>query len=563
MRDKKYIKKIYPLIEKGKHSVKWEIDIPFYFTVKLYPSLSNIIPIVRYRKSNKSIWKSVKLSKLNSEKYFAEISINNVGLYLYKIDVKMENGDIIESSKVYKIYFDRVRARYAAWYEMWPRSQGKIERKSATFKDMENRLADIKKMGFDTIYLAPIYPVGQTNKKGPNNSVNGGMDDPGSLYSIGNEFGGHKTVNPDLGTIKDFNNFQKMANEIGIEIALDIVLTCSPDHPYVKKYPNWFFYNEDGTIKYAENPPKKYQDIYPFNFYPEGKDKMWNEMKSIFLFWIELGVKAFRVDNPHTKPIEFWEWLIKEIHAEYPKVIFLSEAFTEPFMMKLLSKIGFTQSYTYFTWRNTKAEFIDYLTELTDTEMKNYFRGNFFTNTPDILMPILQEGGRPAFKMRITLAATLSSVYGMYNGFELCENKAIPETEEYMNSEKYEYKVWDWNRPGNIKEYITKLNKIRKENSALQYYRNLQFHYSSDANIIFYCKTSYNEKSKLFIAVNLDPFEKHSSYLELPLEEFGIEEGAEYKIKELITNKVLKFHKKKIMIELSPENEMAMIFKLL
>ena len=558
---KTLIKNISPQIDKGKYPVKWEIDIPFSVTATINSNDISFRVFLRYKRESNKDWQSLEMKQAGQGKYSAEFVANQIGSYLYTIEVN-SNGKSIRYDRVFSVYFHRPQARYAAWYEMWPRSQGKIEGKSATFKDMEARLPEIHKMGFDTLYLAPIYPVGRTNRKGPNNTLNARPSDPGSPFSIGNEYGGHKAINPELGTLDDFKKFAKKANQLGIEIVLDIALTCSPDHPYVKEHPDWFFYNEDGTIKYAENPPKKYQDVYPLNFYPKDKNEMWNEMKSIFLFWIKQGVKTFRVDNPHTKPVEFWQWLIKEIQAKYPDTIFLAEAFTEPPMMKLLAKIGFTQSYTYFTWRNTKQELTEYLAELTQSEMKYYFRGNLFTNTPDILMPILQEGGRPAFKMRIALATTLSSLYGMYNGFELCENKAIPGTEEYMNSEKYQYKVWDWDRPGNIKDYITKLNKIRRENSALHYYRNLKFYNSSDENVIFYGKTSYDKQNTVFIAVNLDPFNIHSSILRIPIEHFGIAENEEYEIEELITGMVFKWKGSENEIELNPNEEPAMIFKI-
>jgi len=558
---KTLIKNISPQVDKGKYPVKWEIDIPFEVTATIDSNDTSCQVFLRYKRESDKDWQSLEMKQAGQGKYSAEFVANRIGSYLYTIEVNSSRKSI-RYDKIFSVYFHRPQARYAAWYEMWPRSQGKIEGKSATFKDMEARLPEIHRMGFDTLYLAPIYPVGRTNRKGPNNTLNAGPNDPGSPFSIGNEFGGHKAINPELGTLDDFKRFVKKANQMGIEIVLDIALTCSPDHPYVKEHPDWFYHNEDGTIKYAENPPKKYQDVYPFNFYPKNKDEMWNEMESIFLFWIKQGIKTFRVDNPHTKPVEFWEWLIKEVQAKYPDTIFLAEAFTEPPMMKLLTKIGFTQSYTYFTWRNTKQELTEYLTELTQSEMRYYFRGNLFTNTPDILMPILQEGGRPAFKMRIALAATLSSIYGMYNGFELCENKAIPGTEEYMNSEKYQYKVWDWERPGNIKDYIAKLNKIRRENSALHYYRNLKFYDSSDENVIFYGKTSYDEKNTVFIAVNLDPFNTHKSILSIPIEQFGLTEDKEYEIEELITDKIYKLKRSKNEVELNPDKEPAMIFKI-
>ena len=371
-----------------------------------------------------------------------------------------------EYEPILEVKVDRVRARFAAWYEFFPRSQGKVPGECSTFKACEERLPEIKAMGFDVVYLPPIHPIGITKRKGPNNTLTAGPNDPGSPYAIGSDEGGHKAVEPKLGTLDDFDTFVQKCHEMGMEVALDFAINCSPDHPYVKEHPDWFFKRPDGTIKYAENPPKKYQDIYPLNFHCASREALWQEMKSIIAFWVQHGVRIFRVDNPHTKPVAFWEWMIGEIQNDYPDVQFLAEAFTHPKMMRVLAKAGFTQSYTYFTWRNFKWDLTEYMEELTQGPMRDYFRGNLFVNTPDILPTILQEGGRPAFEMRFVLAATLSSVYGLYSGYELCENAALPGKEEYLNSEKFECKVWDWNRPGNIKPLITKLNRIQGEPGA-------------------------------------------------------------------------------------------------
>ena len=343
-------------------------------------------------------------------------------------------------------------------------------------------------MGFNVIYFPPIHPIGHTNRKGPNNSLKSEPGDPGVPYAIGSEAGGHKAIEPSLGTLDDFDWLVGELRDRGMEIALDFAINCSPDHPYVRDHPEWFFHRPDGTIKFAENPPKKYEDIYPLNFRCENWRELWEEMKSIILFWAGHGVRIFRVDNPHTKPVPFWEFLIGGVRAKYPDVIFLSEAFTRPKMMKALAKAGFQQSYTYFTWREGKQELMDYFTELTQTEMRDYFTGNLFPNTPDILPFHLQTGGRPAFMVRALLAATLSSVYGIYSGFELCENDALPRREEYLNSEKYQLKARDWNKPGNIKDWITRLNRIRRENRALHLYDNLRFHHADNEGIMFYSK---------------------------------------------------------------------------
>lgn len=460
-----------------------------------------------------------------------------------------------------EVTVDRVRARFAAWYEFFPRSQGTVPGNSSTFKDCEKRLPEIKSMGFDVVYLPPIHPIGKTNRKGPNNSVTSSPSDPGSPYAIGSEEGGHKAVEPSLGTLADFDGFVKKCHQMGMEVALDFAINCSPDHPYVKEHPEWFFKRPDGTIKFAENPPKKYQDIYPLNFHCSDRKGLWSEMKSIIEFWIGHGVKIFRVDNPHTKPIAFWEWLIGEIQHKHPDIVFLSEAFTHPKMMRVLAKVGFTQSYTYFTWRNFKHELIEYFEELTQGPMRDYFRGNLFANTPDILPTFLQEGGRPAFKIRAVLAATLSSVYGIYSGFELCENEALPEKEEYLNSEKYEIKVWDWDRPGNIKQYISRLNQIRKENPALHEYDNLEFYDSDNDNILVYGKSTEDKQSVIIVAVNLDPFQAHHTYVHIPPSLFNVEADETYQVHDLITDERHLWTGKQNYIHLDPQKEVANLFR--
>jgi len=461
-----------------------------------------------------------------------------------------------------EVIADRSLARFAAWYEMFPRSQGKVPGRHGTFKDCLDRLPDIAAMGFDVIYLPPIHPVGRSFRKGKNNSLTPGPDDPGSPWAIGNEQGGHKAVEPALGTLDDFRAFVQAARELGMEVALDYALQCSPDHPYAREHPEWFHARPDGTIKYAENPPKKYQDIYPLNFYCRDREGLWEETKSILLFWIQQGVRTFRVDNPHTKPIPFWAWVIGEIQVVHPDVIFLSEAFTRPKVMQALAKVGFTQSYTYFTWRNFKPELIDYFTELTQSGMAEYFRGNLFTNTPDILPPILQQGGRPAFKLRLALAATLSSLYGIYSGYELCENEAIAGTEEYLNAEKYEIKLRDGNAPGNLKDYIARINAIRRENPALHEYRNLRFYESDDDNILFYGKRSYDGRNAILVAVNLDPFEARQAQVHVPLLELGITPEERFQADELITGSRHLWKGPVQTIRLDPREEPAAIFRL-
>ena len=463
--------------------------------------------------------------------------------------------------KTLEVTVDRLEARFAAWYEFFPRSAGTTTARSATFKECEERLPEIARMGFNVVYFPPIHPIGQSNRKGRNNSVTCQPGEPGSPYAIGSAEGGHKAVEPGLGTLEDFRHLVATCRSLGLEVALDFAINCSPDHPYVKEHPEWFYQRPDGSIKYAENPPKKYQDIYPVNFQCADWQPLWQEMRSIIEFWIEQGVHIFRVDNPHTKPVAFWEWLIRSVQQRYPRAIFLAEAFTRPKMMRVLAKAGFTQSYTYFTWRNFKQEIMDYFCELTQGPMKEYFRGNLFPNTPDILPQILQEGGRAAFQMRAVLATTLSSVYGIYSGFELCEGTGIPGTEEYLNSEKYEIKVWDWNRPGNIKDLITRMNQIRKENAALQEYDNLVFFRADNPNILFYGKATPDKSNIILVLVNLNPYELQHSYIHFPAEQYGIKPGEIYQVHDLLNDQRYLWKGDRNYIELDPKVRVAHVFR--
>jgi len=460
-----------------------------------------------------------------------------------------------------RVIVDRKEARTAAWYEFFPRSAEGLGDRGSTFRDCLPRVDDARAMGFNVIYFPPIHPIGHTNRKGRNNSVRSEPWEPGVPYAIGSEWGGHKAIEPALGTLEDFAWLEREIRSRGMEIALDFAINCSPDHPYVREHPEWFYQRPDGTIKYAENPPKKYEDIYPLNFRCENWRELWDEMTSVILFWAERGVRIFRVDNPHTKPVAFWEYLITGVRASYPDVIFLSEAFTRPKMMKALAKAGFNQSYTYFTWRHTKAEFTEYFTELTQTAMREYFRGNLWPNTPDILPFHLQEGGRPAFLIRAVLAATLSSVYGIYSGFELCENEALPGREEYLDSEKYQWKERDWDAPGNIKDWITALNRIRRENRALHLYDNLRFYRTDNDAILCYGKMTASRDNIILVVVNLDPERAQNSYVHIPIEEFGAMESDAYQVHDLLTDAKHIWRGDRNYIELDPRKQPAHIFR--
>jgi len=471
-----------------------------------------------------------------------------------------DRADAAQYEPAPRVVVDRTAALFGAWYEFFPRSaEGRGDRGS-TFRDCLPRVDDARGMGFDVIYFPPIHPIGHTKRKGRNNAITSEPGDPGVPWAIGSEAGGHKAIEPSLGTLEDFDWLQKEVRKRGMEIALDFAINCSPDHPYVKEHPDWFYKRPDGTIKYAENPPKKYEDIYPLNFRCENWRELWAEMMSVVLFWAEHGVRIFRVDNPHTKPVAFWEYLIGGVREKYPDAIFLSEAFTRPKMMKALARAGFNQSYTYFTWRNSKQELMEYFTELTQTEMSEYFRPNLWPNTPDILPFLLQEGGRPAFMIRVLMAATLSPLYGIYSGYELCENKPLPGREEYLDSEKYQFKERDWNAPGNIKHWITRINKIRKENRALQMYTNLRFYRADNDAILCYGKMTPARDNIILVVVNLDPFRKQNSFVHVPIEEFGQMESNEYQVHDLLSDARYIWRGGQNYVELDPEIQPAHVF---
>jgi starch synthase (maltosyl-transferring) len=392
-------------------------------------------------------------------------------------------------------------------------------------------------MGFDVLYLPPIHPIGRAFRKGRNNTLEAGPDDVGSPWAIGAAEGGHKAVEPGLGTLDDFRHFVEQAKGHGLEIALDLAYQASPDHPYVAEHPAWFRQRPDGTIKYAENPPKKYQDIYPINFESEDWQALWRELKSVIEFWIQHGVTIFRVDNPHTKPYRFWQWALGEIKREHPETIFLSEAFTRPKVMRYLAKSGFSQSYTYFTWRNTKEELTEYFTELTQTDVREYMRPNLFANTPDILHEYLQHGGRPAFEIRLVLAATLGATYGIYSGFELAENVPLrPGSEEYLDSEKYQIRVRNFSAPGNLSELIGQINRIRREHPALQHDWGLQFHATDNPQVICYSKRSADGSDLLLMVVSLDPVHMQHGFVQLPLTDWGLTADGTLEVTDLLSN---------------------------
>jgi starch synthase (maltosyl-transferring) len=460
-----------------------------------------------------------------------------------------------------EVVVDRPLARCSSWYELFPRSWGPPGR-HGTFRDVEARLPYVADMGFDIVYFPPIHPIGMAHRKGPNNSLRCSPSDPGSPWAIGAAEGGHKAIHPELGSLDDFRRLVDRAGELGLEIALDIAFQVSPDHPYVKDHPDWFVRRPDGTIQYAENPPKKYHDVYPFDFECEDWRGLWNELLSVFLFWIEQGVKIFRVDNPHTKALRFWGWCIAEITAAHPDVIFLSEAFTRPKLMYALAKLGFTQSYTYFTWRNSGWELRQYLEELTSAPAVDIFRPNFWPNTPDILPEHLQHGGRPMFISRLVLASTLASNYGVYGpAFELCEHVPRPGSGEYLDNEKYEIKVWDLDRPDSLRPILTRINQIRRDNPALHDLRSLRFHPTDNEMLLCYSKRTERGDNVILVVVNLDPHHTQAGWTALDLKSLGLDPEQPFEIHDLLGDARYMWQGAHNYLELNPHVLPAHVFR--
>lgn len=460
-----------------------------------------------------------------------------------------------------EVWVDRERARFGAWYEMFPRNQSEEWGKHGTFKDCERRLPDIQAMGFDVLYLLPIHPIGRIHRKGKNNTLVAYGDDVGSPYAVGSYEGGHTAIHPELGTLDDFRSLVHKAQELDMEVALDFAIQCAPDHPWIKEHPEWFSFRPDGTIKYAENPPKKYQDIVNVDFYCEQSESLWFELRDTFLYWANEGVRIFRVDNPHTKSVPFWEWVIREVQSVYPDTLFLAEAFTKPPMMKMLAKVGFSQSYTYFTWRESRYELEKYFKELTTTEMKEYYRPNLFPTTPDIMPMYLHDAPRSAFIIRFILAATLSPSYGILNGYELCENDGIPGREEYNNSEKYEIRQRDWNAWGNIKDLIAQINWIRGENYALQLYENLRFYGSENENIMFYGKMTEDKSNMIFVALSLDAYHGQAGHIYFPTDEMNVAPGGRFWVEELMSGREFEVRGSEFWVNLYPAGNQVEIYR--
>jgi starch synthase (maltosyl-transferring) len=510
-------------------------------------------------------WLHERAAVLRAGKEPKELRIHATDTTLHELVLRYPDKRFAtESDHELAIVVDPVRARFSSWYELFPRSTAEEPGVHGTFADCERRLPYIAEMGFNVVYLPPIHPIGRTFRKGRNNTPESLPGDCGSPWAIGSADGGHKSIHSQLGTVEDFRHFVSKAEELGMSVALDIAFQAAPDHPYVSEHASWFRKRPDGTIQYAENPPKKYQDIYPFDFESDDWAGMWEELKSVFLYWIEQGVTIFRVDNPHTKAFPFWEWLIPEIKRGYPQVLFLAEAFTRPKIMYRLAKLGFSQSYTYFPWRNGKGELTAYLTELSQTPVREFFRPNQWTNTPDILTEFLQIGGRPAFAIRLLLAATLGSNYGIYGpAFELQEHVPIRQgSEEYLNSEKYEIRHWDLFQPNTLRPLIARVNAIRNENEALQNDWSLKFHPVDNDQLLCYSKESADRSNLILTVVNLDPRFTQAGFVTLPLGDLEIPADRGYEAEDLLSGERYLWHGPRNYVELNPQRLPGHVLKI-
>lgn len=534
-----------------------------------------------YRRKGKEAWKRAAMRYVDNDSWAGEFVADALGEWEFTVEARTARrpGDDpyvkfetpYRHDRVATLRVDPRSAEFSAWYEMFARSQGTEAGKSATFADMEGRLAYVKDLGFDTIYLPPIHPIGVTRRKGRNNSVAAQPGEPGSPYAIGDYRlkaakgkagvggdGGHKAVHPELGTLADCRRFIKRCHREGFAVALDYALNCSPDHPYAHEHPDWFYREPDGTIRCAENPPKRYEDIYPLNFFCKDRENLWRELKSILDFWIGMGVTIFRVDNPHTKPFAFWEWIIAEVKAKRPDVMFLSEAFTRPKVMKRLAKAGFDLSYTYFTWRVTATELREYCEELTRQAPSEYMRPILFATTPDILPWHLQNAPREMFLIRHALACTLAGAYGLYNGYELCENVPYPGKEEFDDSEKYRYLARDWNKPGNIKDFIRRFNALRAEHPALHHLKNLRFHDCDNPNLLAYSKVEGDDR--LLFVVNLDPKSAQSGWVSIDRGAMGLDASVIFGVHDLLSGESYAWGDRNF-VQLDPSREVLHVFE--
>ncbi len=593
------IENITPQVDCGRWPAKRVIGEAVTVEADVFADGHDVVGcVLLYRPGESAEWNRVPMSPLGNDRWRARFAVRELGRYQYTVagwidhlatwqrdlakkeaagqDIKVDllrgtelqrqglDPDIVvQHEPPLAVEVDRERAQFSSWYEMFPRSAGKPG-VHGTFADCEACLSYVASMGFDVLYLPPIHPIGLTERKGPNNRAGTAASDVGSPWAIGAASGGHKAIHEQLGTLEDFKHLLAKARERDIELALDIAFQCSPDHPYVRDHPEWFLKRPDGTIQYAENPPKKYQDIYPFDFETRAWRELWYELKSIVDFWTGQGVRIFRVDNPHTKPFALWEWLIAEVRREYPDVIFLAEAFTRPKVMLRLAKLGFTQSYTYFTWRNSKEEIIRYFTELTSPPVSEFLRPNLWPNTPDILPEYLQFGGRPAFMVRLVLAATLAANYGIYGpAFELMAHEPRePGSEEYLDSEKYQLREWNLEQPQSLRDFIARVNRIRRENAPLHSDRGLTFHRIGNDSLIAYSKTTEDAADSVLVVVNLDPQHPQTGWLTLDLAMLGLPEDRAFQVHDLLSGARFLWQGARNYVALEPGHAPAHIFRI-
>lgn len=548
------IASVEPSIDAGRHAIKRVVgDTLALSAVLVADGHDGVVGAVMIRRPGIDAWTERPLASVGNDRHEATLELDRVGRWELRVEAwiaSRSDRTLATKSNVYAIVVDPVHARFAAWYELFPRSTGAAGA-HGTFRTALSWLPYIRDMGFDVLYLPPIHPIGRTHRKGRDNSTKALLGEPGSPWAIGAAEGGHTAIHPELGTAEDFDHFVARAREHELRIALDIAFQTSPDHPWVTEHPTWFKRRPDGTIQCAENPPKRYEDVYPFDFESDDWRALWTALRDVFLFWIERGVTIFRVDNPHTKPIAFWEWCIASIKARHPEATFLAEAFTRPHLKYGLGKIGFSQGYTYFTWRSTKADLERYMHELTGTDVAEYFRPSFWPNTPDILPEDLQHGGRAAFVSRLVLAATLSSHWGIYGpAFELMEHVARPGSGEYLANEKYEIKRWDITRSDSLARTIGAINRIRREHPALQHNEDLCFHPTDDDMLVCYSKSHGDDA--VLVVVSLDHHHRRSGFVQLDTAKLGVDPSAPFQVHDLVGGGRYLWHGARNYVELDP-----------
>jgi len=535
------------------HGIKRKIDDNQHVNSELLEGIAYLKTIKKETEENDSFYLDHLINIFAMAEHYDEAIREATSERLHSIFTEHPEKILANTSTEYQVYVDRKKARFSTWYEFFPRSASEQEGVHGTFKDCERLLPRVQKMGFDTLYLPPIHPIGEVNRKGKNNTTTAVEGDVGSTWGVGSRFGDHKAIHPDLGTLEDFKTLINKAKEHNLEIAMDYALQAAPDHPWVKEHPQWFKWRPDGTVQYAENPPKKYQDILPIYWETEDYKALWNECLDILLYWIDCGISVFRVDNPHTKPFYFWNWIITKVKAKHPDVIFLAEAFTAPKVMQQLAKQGYTQSYTYFTWRDNKHELIEYVTELTQSELKEYMQPNFWPNTPDINPFHLQGANESKHIQRYVLAATLSSSIGLYGPvFEYMLSDALLGREEYLNSEKFQITHYDWSIENKLTTVISKINHIRHENEALQQTNNIKFCYVENDNLMAFYKWNDSKTNELLIIISLDAFNSQQGTIQLPLQDLGINAGNNLEMQDLITNSCYNWGNEWNFVELHP-----------